>query len=176
MRCGFQKDGHRCLLSAGHEGEHDLESILSVPPERDTVGMLVDYMIGRSPSVEHQAVLGKVVDQPIDVRVIVGEVDGVDFADITVPGKGCLEVRLDGAIAGLRAMYVAPEFRRQGIGTALFRSAVYAARVREKVALNWTVRKTNTDALAFYLKQGAARCYEDPLDWWMSVNFEGAGK
>jgi GNAT superfamily N-acetyltransferase len=56
----------------------------------------------------------------------------------------------------LEDLFVVPEARRHGIGTALLRAVGRLARERELGRLEWAVLDWNADAIAFYEKLGAS--------------------
>jgi len=103
------------------------------------------------------------------VSVIRGAIDGVRLASLTIVGVGTCEVRLQGECAELRALFVAPDHRRQGAGEALFNEALQVAREANKRSLCWTVRKENREALGFYWSMGAHIFRDDFDDYWMAV-------
>lgn len=99
------------------------------------------------------------------VDCIVGEVDGASFASLMVAGKGCVDLRLVGAVAGMKCLFVAKKFRRLGVGLALVQAALIVARQAGSGSVNFTVRKHNAAAIALYQKFGAVCCYDDGEDW-----------
>lgn len=101
------------------------------------------------------------------INVIRGEVDGSPLACISIGCKGCVEIRLLHDTADLRRLLVAPEHRRKGVGSFLFKIAVNISKEEGKIAISWTVRKDNAAAIAFYRRQGATIFHDDGIDYWM---------
>ncbi|HEY7855079.1 MAG TPA: GNAT family N-acetyltransferase, partial [Terriglobales bacterium] len=64
--------------------------------------------------------------------------------------------------AEIHDVQVEPEHRRQGIGTALVRSALRAAHERGAQWLYLEVRESNSAALRLYLGQGFIECGRRP--------------
>jgi GNAT superfamily N-acetyltransferase len=56
----------------------------------------------------------------------------------------------------LEDLFVVPQARRRGIGTALLREVGQLARERKLGRLEWAVLDWNSDAIAFYEKLGAS--------------------
>lgn len=109
------------------------------------------------------------------IEKIAGVVDGVKFVSLTVPLRGCCELRLnDDGVADLRRMYVAEECQRQGIGTALFERSVQEAREAGCHSLCFSVRRANSVAIQFYTNFGAHTFGGDKDDLFMTVYWEGA--
>ena len=69
----------------------------------------------------------------------------------------------------LEDLYVRPEFRRHGIGIALFRRVAEAAIERDCGRLEWTVLDWNEPAISFYRKLGAV-----PLSDWTTFRLDAA--
>lgn len=55
----------------------------------------------------------------------------------------------------LEDFFVLPEFRRGGIGTALFEKVVEVAKLWDVKRMDWQVLEWNEPALSFYKKHGA---------------------
>ena len=55
----------------------------------------------------------------------------------------------------LEDIYVAPEYRRRGIATALLTHLAARAREENAVRLDWIVLEWNQSAIAFYERMGA---------------------
>jgi GNAT superfamily N-acetyltransferase len=60
----------------------------------------------------------------------------------------------------LEDLFVLPDYRKLGVGWALFRNCVTEARRRECGRMDWQVLTWNENAIAFYEKLGGSR-----LDW-----------
>ncbi|HRI42727.1 MAG TPA: GNAT family N-acetyltransferase [Fimbriimonadaceae bacterium] len=94
-----------------------------------------------------------------------------------VPGEGL--PRLAGTDCGLLRLYVHPEARRQGIGSALFETVIAEARRRGCRALEIWSDKRLLDAHRLYERRGAVRVGEricdDPDDspeWGMLLRLD----
>lgn len=94
-----------------------------------------------------------------------------------VPGEGL--PRLGGTDCGLLRLYVHPDARRKGIGSALFETVIAEARRRERRALEIWSDKRLLDAHRLYEKRGARRVAEricdDPDDspeWGMILHLD----
>ena len=61
----------------------------------------------------------------------------------------------------LSSLYVEPEFRNEGVGTALLRQIAEIACERGYYRAEWSVRNWNDSAIGFFRAFGA----EDPKDW-----------
>jgi RimJ/RimL family protein N-acetyltransferase len=83
---------------------------------------------------------------PQFVAVSAGEVVG--WCDVTPLDRPILAHR------GVLGMGLLPQFRRQGIGTKLIRSALAAARTFGLHRVELTVRAPNTGAIELYKKEG----------------------
>jgi GNAT superfamily N-acetyltransferase len=55
----------------------------------------------------------------------------------------------------LKELYVRQAYKRQGIGSALFRAVCGVALEAGCSRVEWTTERTNADAMAFYVAQGA---------------------
>ena len=55
----------------------------------------------------------------------------------------------------LEDIFVMPQFRRRGIGTAFLRHLARRARAEGAAHIDWAVLDWNTDAIEFYLRLGA---------------------
>lgn len=55
----------------------------------------------------------------------------------------------------LEALYVRPDYRRQGIGNKIFRHLANMAVEKGCARFEWSVLNSNQSAIAFYQKQGA---------------------
>ena len=61
----------------------------------------------------------------------------------------------------LEDLFVLPEMRRNGIGTALFERLFQIARQRDYGRIEWTVLDWNTPAIGFYTKKLKARLLKE---------------
>jgi GNAT superfamily N-acetyltransferase len=104
------------------------------------------------------------------------------------PYAECLLAEVDGGAAGfalyfhnfstfvgkpglyLEDIYVAPVFRRRGMGLALFRELAKIAIVRDCGRIEWSVLDWNERAIAFYAKIGA-----EPMSDWTVQRLTRAG-
>ena len=55
----------------------------------------------------------------------------------------------------LEDIYVAPEYRRRGIATALFKHLAKRAKAENAIRIDWVVLDWNTHAIDFYSRMGA---------------------
>lgn len=60
-----------------------------------------------------------------------------------------------GPVVYLEDLYVMPEFRGTGAGSALFDAVVHVARERKSSRMDWQVLDWNTPAIEFYERKGA---------------------
>jgi GNAT superfamily N-acetyltransferase len=84
----------------------------------------------------------------------------------------CFVVEMDGAIRGmalyytsystwkgrclyLEDLYIQPEYRRGGVGKALFQKLIQLAKERDVKRMDWQVLEWNESAIAFYNQIGA---------------------
>jgi GNAT superfamily N-acetyltransferase len=73
----------------------------------------------------------------------------------------------------LEDLFVLEEYRKRGIGFALFRKCVEEAKVKRCGRMEWTVLTWNSKALEFYERLGARRM----SDWYVyRLDEEGLGK
>jgi GNAT superfamily N-acetyltransferase len=73
-----------------------------------------------------------------------------------------------GAGIYLEDLYVRPEFRRRGIGTALLAQVAHTAREEKRTFVRWAVLDWNEPALKLYASLGAGR-----LNNWRCVVLDG---
>jgi GNAT superfamily N-acetyltransferase len=102
------------------------------------------------------------------IHVHEGEIEGARFAIINAEGKGCARLRFGADVTQMADFHVQENYRRQGIGTVLYQSALELARAHDSVSLAFLVDRRNHNAIAFYRKMGAAAYMADAKDWWMA--------
>ena len=144
--------------------------------------MSKDFTIRQAVSGDENAIMGLVqelaeYEKEPDAVINTPEQLHVDlFED---PVCECLVVEMDGAIRGmalyytsystwkgrclyLEDLYIQPEYRRAGVGKALFDQLVNLAKSRGVKRMDWQVLEWNEPAIKFYEKIGATL---DP-EWW----------
>lgn len=70
----------------------------------------------------------------------------------------------------LEDLYVKPDFRGDGVGSALFRAVAQTARQRDCGRMEWSVLNWNRPAIDFYQRMGAR-----PEDDWTTWRLTGTG-
>lgn len=106
----------------------------------------------------------------VSIDRISGDVDGNIFVVLHAADMGGCEIGLARETAGLRRLWVAPQYRSKGLGTALLQLALDETKRHGKLALSWQVKKDNARAILFYLRAGAAIVHDDGDGYyWMSI-------
>ncbi len=121
----------------------------------------------------------EVVATPVDFRRAL-------FPDSGTPAASCLVAEVDGRVAGialwflsfstwtgrqgiwLEDLYVEPEHRGAGLGSALLSALVRTAAENGWSRVEWTVLDWNAPSISFYRSLGAL-----PQDEWTTYRLEG---
>lgn len=109
------------------------------PPSREASARLVED--GWGPCPRFEAWLAELGDEPVALAMVFSTYS-------TFLARPTLYIE---------DLYVVPECRNQGVGTALLLSLIQGASSRGYARVEWTCPSENTRAHAFYERQGAQR-------------------
>lgn len=139
-----------------------------IPAFLDLIGALADYEHLPRPDADARSRLAADARaQPATFQVLLAHLDGV------VVGYALFFMTYSTFLARptlyLEDLFVQPEFRSRGAGTALFRHCAWLAVQRGCGRMEWQVLDWNAPALAFYEAQGAHRLAE-----WLPCRLTGS--
>ncbi len=127
----------------------------ATPTEAGPVGrLLFDFnteVVTETPSaVEFEERFARLLADDDVVVLLAGGADPVGFAYLTLRPSPYF----DGPLAQLEELYVVPDLRDQGIGTALLTAALDLCRGRSAGELHINVDEDDTDTRRFYERHG----------------------